>query len=135
MTGEANLSMLLKGMMPILNEGEFVFVTSSTSLGIDQREVIGEFREKEGVTTILKRQKADELQLTYDFITSWITLQVHSSLEAVGLTAAFSTELAKHNISCNVVAGFYHDHIFVASHEANQAMEVLRKLASQADNK
>ncbi|MEM6700501.1 MAG: ACT domain-containing protein, partial [Bacteroidota bacterium] len=72
---------------------------------------------------------ADELELSYDFICSWITLEVHSALEAVGLTAAFATAFAQHNISCNVVAGYYHDHIFVGKKDAEKAVEVLKSLA------
>ena len=69
------------------------------------------------------------MNLTYHFVAKWITLNVHSSLEAVGLTAAFSNALAEAGISCNVVAAYYHDHIFVAKADADKAMEVLRKLS------
>ncbi|HEX8350737.1 MAG TPA: ACT domain-containing protein, partial [Hymenobacter sp.] len=60
---------------------------------------------------------------------AWITLTVHSSLEAVGLTAAFARALARGNVSCNVVAAYYHDHIFVAAQDADKAMRLLQELA------
>ena len=78
----------------------------------------------------LEQSKADELGLSYEYISSWISLKIHSSLDAVGLTAAFSTELTKYNISCNVVAGYYHDHIFVPEADAGAALVILKKLAS-----
>lgn len=56
---------------------------------------------------------------------SWITLSVHSSLEAIGLTAAFSNALSEHEISCNVVAAYYHDHIFIDKKDTVKAMEIL----------
>ena len=89
---------------------------------IDIAEVIMFFRENEGHTIILKKELAKRLQLEYSFIASWITLTVHSSLEAVGLTAAFSAALTEENISCNVVAAFYHDHIFVDKRDAEKAI-------------
>lgn len=86
------------------------------------------FREQESITVILKRVVADKLKLSYFYVASWITLTVHSSLEAVGLTAAFSNALAKEGISCNVVAAYYHDHIFVNCNDASRAMEILNNL-------
>jgi hypothetical protein len=72
---------------------------------------------------------ADTHALSYSYVSSWITLQVHSSLEAVGLTAAFSTALGKEGISANVIAGYYHDHIFVGTKEGPRAVRVLQELA------
>ena len=84
------------------------------------------FRETEGMTVILEKSTAGRLQLEYTYVAAWITLTVHSSLEVVGLTAAFATALAKENISCNVVAGYYHDHLFVDVKDAAKAMAVLQ---------
>jgi hypothetical protein len=129
MTNEKDLNQLIKSMTPTLNEGEYVFVTVDDITTIDRQDTLGEFKEKEGTTIILRQEKADELQLKYGFIASWITLMVHSSLDAVGFTAVFSRALTNHGISCNVIAGFYHDHIFVNQNDADKAMEVLEALS------
>ena len=129
MPGEKKLSELLKGMTPKLNHGEYVFITVQNPIEVDRNITICEFKEAEGITVILEKSKADELKYSYDFVASWITLMIHSSLEAVGLTAIFSTALAKHNISCNVIAGYYHDHIFVDTKDADKAIQVLKQLS------
>ena len=129
MSGIKNLNALLNNMTPILNKGHFVFASVKNPKTINLEDALGIFREKEGTTIILEQCKADELNLKYDFIASWITLSVHSSLDAVGLTASFSNALANESISCNVVAGFYHDHIFVNHKHAQKAMLVLQNIS------
>jgi len=129
MSGEINLNLLLKNMTPMLNDGDYVFCSIPTL--IDVKEIIALFKETEGITIILKKQTADDLGLEYSYIAAWITLTVHSSLEATGLTAAFSAALATEGISCNVVAAYYHDHIFVDKKDANKAMEALRDLSTR----
>jgi hypothetical protein len=61
-----------------------------------------------------------------------ITLNVFSSLEGVGLTAAVSTALGDNGIPCNMVAAFHHDHVFLPSEMCGQAMEILLSLQNQA---
>ena len=129
MPAETNLIKLIKEMRPQLNKGDYVFVSVQDANTIDRADTICEFKEREGITLVLEKTKADSLGLPYDYVAAWITLQVHSALAAVGLTAAFSNALAKHNISCNVIAGYYHDHIFVAKEDAQKAVDVLKRLS------
>lgn len=129
MQGTTDLRILLKELRPELQQGEFVFGIVDDISKIDPKEIIGLFKEKEGHTIIVSRNYADLIKLTYTFVAAWITFTVHSALEATGLTAAFSTALAKAGASCNVVAGYYHDHIFVNANKAEAAIVVLRSLS------
>lgn len=116
-------------MKPQLNEGEFVYCEAKDLSTVNLNEVVMTFREKESITIIVDKAIADRLNLKYSFVAAWITLTVHSSLSAVGLTAAFSKALSEKGISCNVVAAFYHDHIFVDTKDAEKAMMVLNSLS------
>ncbi|WP_411382673.1 ACT domain-containing protein [Pseudomonas sp. L7] len=133
MSGEKSITALLRGMSPNLNPGEYVFCTVADSAVLQGSEVLGSFREQEGLTVILERSRADALGLEYSFVAAWITLTIHSALDAVGLTAAFASALGEAGISCNVIAAYYHDHIFVASSDAAQAMAVLQALSRGGD--
>ena len=113
----------------MLNVGDYVFCTTNNPRQLDLTQAILIFKEQEGITIILEKQIADGLELNYSFVASWITLTVHSSLEAVGLTAAFSKALTEENISCNVVAGCFHDHIFVDKKDAAKALAVLNRFS------
>lgn len=132
MTGETSLNTLLRSMSPELNNGDYVFCTLADASLLNGAEVLGSFREREGLTVIIERQQAQDLGLNFEYVAAWITLTVHSSLAAVGLTAAFATALGSAGISCNVIAGYYHDHLFVAKDDAHKALAVLQLLAAQA---
>ena len=133
MAGETALATLLRSMSPHLNDGDYVFCTLPDNHIPQGCEVIGSFREQEGLTLIVERQQAERAGLSFDYVAAWITLNVHSALEAVGLTAAFASALGKAGISCNVIAGYYHDHLFVGRADAERAMDVLRQLAAGAE--
>lgn len=129
MIGESNLAILLKDMQPVLHKGQYVFCAVSEGIDLDFTKIQLFFKEKEGVTLIVEKAYADAQGFQYPSVCAWISLLIHSSLDAVGLTAAFSKALAHENIPCNVVAGFYHDHIFVPYDLAEKAIKALKKLS------
>ena len=96
-----------------------------------QLNPIGFFHEKEGLTLIITQQEAINKNIDYESVYKLISLNVHSSLDAVGLTAAFSAKLAEKNISANVVAAYYHDHIFVPEEKAEQALAAISEFRLQ----
>jgi len=126
------LKMLLAGLQPVLNAGRYAFVTLPSDYSSATSTFVATVREAEGMSVILPEQDAIALGLPIAFCAAWITLTVNSDLAAVGLTAAFATALAQAGISCNVVAGVCHDHLFVPVAQAEQAMEVLLSLQQSA---
>ncbi|KYN91112.1 transporter [Vibrio cidicii] len=130
MSAITDLDLLLKSMSPKLLDGEYVFCCVDGPLAdYLHLEPMATFREQEGLTLVVSRAKAELGGLRFDGIFRLITLTVHSSLQAVGLTAAFASQLAEHGISANVVAGYYHDHIFVPQEKAHAALQALESLA------
>ena len=132
MSGVVDIKVLLKDMKPVLNNIDYVFCTKKCfeiNKEIINLNPICTFLESEGMTLIITKVKAEENGLSYELIFSKITLEIHSSLDAVGLTAAFSNKLTSHGISANVVAGYYHDHIFVQKDKAQSAIEALEELS------
>ena len=131
-SGETNLKTLLASMSPTLDDTEWVFavVREEDTVRLAPH-AIATFREAEGLTLVVPQDAADGLK-NVSTPMSRITLEVHSSLEAVGLTAAIASALAEAGISANVIAAYYHDHIFVPKASANRALAVLQALTVSA---
>ncbi|MFC3023586.1 ACT domain-containing protein [Vibrio zhugei] len=134
MSGITELDELLRSMRPKLIEGEFVFCTVSGHIA-DYVELaplapLALFRESEGLTLVLDKSVAESAGLSFEGVYRQITLTVHSSLEAVGLTAAVAKQLASQGISTNVIAAYYHDHIFVPANKASAALSALEAFHS-----
>ena len=127
-TPDEELATLLRHLEPHRQLGQFVFCTVQQAPAYV--EPMATIREEEGLTVVVEKHVADGAGLEYDFVAAMITLRVRSRLDAVGLTAVVSSLLAKAGISCNVVAGYFHDHLFVPVERAAEALELLRRLAS-----
>jgi hypothetical protein len=130
MPGERNLKTLLQNMKPEMHEGVFVFC----SLSLDEEipatlRPVHIFREREGTAFIVRREEAEAAGLPYQFASRLITLTVHSSLEAIGFLAAITGRLAEAGISVNAVSAFYHDHLFVPEHRAEEALHHLQNVS------
>lgn len=128
----SDLKTLIASMSPRLNNGVFAFISVAGEHKPAWEDVVAAIREPEGLSLVVPLGVAEQLGTAILFRAAWITLTVHSDLHAVGLTAAFSRALADVGISCNVVAGAYHDHIFVPHEQASAAMAVLVSLQQAA---
>lgn len=128
MAGETDLGRLLATMQPEVRPGQYVVVSLTAVPDAPVQAVV---REDEGVTCVVERTVADAHGWPYDFVAGWITLQVHSALEAVGLTAAVSAALTAEGIPCNVLAGFFHDHLLVPVERVDDTVRALTELSAR----
>ena len=134
MSGELNLEALLVGLTATLLPETYVFATlkgQAMPQGLAPRM---QFQEAEGTTLIVTRAEAEAAGVAHEFACRMITLDVHSSLEAVGFIAVIARELAEAGIGVNPVAGFYHDHLFVPEARVEDAMRILKDLADAASD-
>ena len=125
---------MISGMTPIVRPGIYVFISTVDPILVASlsSQAISTFKEEEGMSMLIPVELANKSGLGVDQPMSCITLNVYSSLEGVGLTAAVSTALGDNSIPCNMVAAFHHDHVFVPFEMCDRAMEVLTSLQKQA---
>lgn len=127
----SDLAQLLACMEPVLHDAICAYCVVPHDAEISRFTPFVTVAEAEGLTLVIPELQAQAAGLEVLFRAAWITLTVHSDLHAVGLTAAFATALGRAGISCNVVAGAYHDHLFVPVERAQDAMAALRTLQAQ----
>jgi len=130
MNGETNFQILIASMQPSLHNLPYVFCSINQAV-INQLPFtpLSTFYEREGITIIITQQQASDNGLEFDLSWAWITLEIHSSLSAVGFLAVVTTRLARAGISVNPISAFFHDHLFVPWEEKERAMETLIKLS------
>jgi hypothetical protein len=130
MSGETELATLLRSMQPVLRPEIYVFVSTPPGEPAPAKlSPVMTLREDEGVTLIVSRHEVKAAGLVGAFPCRMITLNVHSSLEAVGFLATVAARLAAAGISANAVSAFYHDHLFVPVERAEEAVNILKQLA------
>ena len=131
-TGGQELSTLLRSLDPQVQACEFVFVSNANLTIADAVEykAIASFQESEGLTLVVTKAVANALGESYQGVFHQITLGVHSSLDAVGLTAAVASALAREGIAVNVIAAYFHDHLFVPVEQSDRAIAILHGLGS-----
>jgi hypothetical protein len=130
----SDLSALLASLHPVRNPGVYVFTSVPADTDLGSLDPIATFRANEGLTLIVKEQEAGQADLPVLFRAAWITLTVHSDLQAVGLTAAVAAALTDAGIACNVVAAAFHDHLFVPVEAGERAFAVLQTMAPSVGN-
>ena len=133
MPGETDLQTLLASMRPRLDDRMFVFASVTPGQPLPQEAgIVMRFSEREGTTLVLPMEDAARVGIEGTFPCRMITLDIHSSLEAVGLLAAILPRLAAAGIGVNPVSAFHHDHLFVPAERADDALTILRGIVEEA---
>lgn len=129
-----DLQTLLLSLSPRLLPGTYVFCTIPGGVYGEYAELepLACIQEQEGLSLVIAEERAREHNLKVSAAFRRITLDVHSSLEAVGLTATVATLLNDHGICANLVAGCCHDHLFVPVGDAERALALLQGLSEAA---
>jgi hypothetical protein len=127
--GERDLGRILATLVVRRRPGVFVYAVLGSGDAPVPAAAQAVVREDEGVTVVLERAAADAAGLTWSFPAAWLTVEVHTALEGVGLTAALARALAAEGIPCNVLAAYHHDHLLVPVDRADDALTALRALA------
>lgn len=123
--GETDLDKMLATLRVERRPGVFAFVAVSAPAPDLAAAAHAMVIEGELTTLVLPVAVAAAAGLPTEPEMAWLSLTVQSSLEAVGLTAAFSKTLGEVGIPCNVLAGFHHDHILVPVDRAQDAVDAL----------
>lgn len=131
MSGEKDLEAILRSILVSCDGKEYIYCATNSDSALMSLlpDAIGLFREDEATTVIMLKdllQPSDYIQTSDSY--AKLTIDVHTSLEAVGLTAAIAKVLTDYGISANVVAAYYHDHIFVPYKSKDKAVEALSSL-------
>ena len=130
MPGETALDRLLSGMAPMLCEDAYTFSVFEKLEQLPSRaRIFATVHEDEGITVIAPERDIEGAGPSGTGTWARISLNIHSALSAVGLTAAVSGALATVGISANVIAGHYHDHLFVPWEQRHRALDVLVRLS------
>ena len=127
MAGMTDLDEMLRTLTVSVRPERYTFVSVADDVDLGDG-VAAVLTEAEGTTVVTTVARAEAEGWPVEFEAAWLTLDVHSALEAVGLTAAFSAALGAAEIPCNVLAGFHHDHLLVPADRADDAVAVLEGL-------
>jgi uncharacterized protein len=131
MSGGTDLATLLQSMQPVLHPQAYLFATLKDGQTLPSSiNPVMTFREEEGLTLILPEAEARAANVSGTFACRMITLQVHSSLTAVGFLATITARLAEAGLAVNAVSAYFHDHIFVPAGRADEALAILQSLAA-----
>lgn len=126
--GERDLAAILAALTVARRDGTWVVCEVDPRHVPDLDLVSALVVEDEATTVVVGEQDAVRLGLVPRFRAAWLTVEVATALDGVGLTAVLAGALAEHGLPCNVLAGSRHDHLLVPVERADEALAALRSL-------
>lgn len=131
MTGETHLPNILATLDVDVRAGTYVLLTRTAFDAAADAVAEARITEAEGITYVVPEAFARAQGTPPGFVAAWLSLRVHSALNAVGVTAAVAGVLAERGIACNVLAGWFHDHLLVPAERRDDAVAAIRSLRSR----
>jgi uncharacterized protein len=129
MSGQINLSTVLQSLQISCDDIKYGFASvKEIPQDLDSDEVLGTFKENEGLTIFATKRYFEANKIPHDGPYAKLTMEVHTALALVGFTAAFSRVLTEYGISANVIAGYFHDHVFVQYDLRQKAIDAINSL-------
>lgn len=128
MSGQTHLPDILANLDVDVRAGTWVVITRRAPDAAADAVAEARVSEREGITYVVPEAFAMAQGEQPGFVAAWLSLRVHSALNAVGVTAAVSGVLAGRGIACNVIAGFHHDHLLVPAARRDDAIAAIRSL-------
>ncbi len=128
MPGQMDLSEVLHTLQVSCDEVRYGFASVTEAAISRSEQVLGTFREDEGLTVIATQEYFEREGIAHQGPFARLTIEVYTSLELVGLTALLAAELAEREIPANVIAAYFHDHIFVPYDVRAKALEAIMEL-------
>lgn len=109
-------------------KGSYMIVRGDLPFGMAP---VAEVVDRDGRGFSIREIDQAEISLSFDYTLAWITARTSTAAQAYSLGKLARDALLKADITFTSASGFAHEHLFVPSDEAPEAMVLLNEVGAQ----